>query len=48
MGIELGDMRPSQLLQEIKSLATEDITDKVLKTLWLDKMPDHIKNISGK
>ncbi|XP_046142173.1 uncharacterized protein LOC123987898 [Osmia bicornis bicornis] len=44
-GIELGDVRPSQLLQKMRSLATEDISDKVLGTLWLDKMPDYIKNI---
>lgn len=44
-GIELGDMKPSQLLQKMRSLATDDISDKVLKTLWLDKLPDCIKNI---
>ena len=44
-GIELGDMKPSQLLQKMRSLATDDISDKVIKTLWLDKLPDSIKNI---
>lgn len=44
-GIELGDRKPSQLLQKMRSLATDDISDKVLKTLWLDKLQDNIKNI---
>ena len=44
-GIELGDMKPSQLLQKRRSLAAGDISDKVLKILWLDKLPDYIKNI---
>ncbi|GFQ93751.1 retrovirus-related Pol polyprotein from transposon 17.6 [Trichonephila clavata] len=38
-------MKPSQLLRKIKSLAGENITEKVLRTLWLDKLPDSIKNI---
>ncbi|KZC15052.1 hypothetical protein WN55_08981 [Dufourea novaeangliae] len=44
-GIELGDTKPSQLLQKMRSLATDDISDKVLKTLWLDKLADNVKNI---
>ncbi|UYV79078.1 hypothetical protein LAZ67_17001042 [Cordylochernes scorpioides] len=44
-GIELGDMKPSQLLQKLRSLATPDISDNLIKTLWLDKLPTSIKNI---
>lgn len=44
-GIEIGDMKPSHLLQKMKSLATNDISDMVLKTLWLEKLPQHIKHI---
>ncbi|GFQ93684.1 transposon Tf2-6 polyprotein [Trichonephila clavata] len=44
-GISLGDMKPSQLLRKRKSLAGDNITEKVLRTLWLDKLPDSIKNI---
>lgn len=44
-GIELGDMKPSHLLQKMKSLATNDISDIVLKTLWMEKLPHHIKHI---
>ncbi|KZC15200.1 hypothetical protein WN55_00970 [Dufourea novaeangliae] len=29
----------------MRSLATDDISDKVLKTLWLDKLADNVKNI---
>lgn len=44
-GIELGDLKPSQLLQKMKNIATDDVSDKILKTLFLDKMPDSIKHI---
>lgn len=44
-GIEIGDVKPSQLLQKMKSLATTDISDKLLKTLWMEKLPHHIKHI---
>lgn len=44
-GIELGDMKPSQLLQKLKSIATSDVFEKLIKTLWLGKLPEAIKNI---
>ncbi|GFW23104.1 transposon Tf2-6 polyprotein [Trichonephila clavipes] len=44
-GISLGDMKPSQLLRKMKSLAGVNISEKVLRTLWLDKLPDSNKNI---
>ncbi|GFQ99687.1 uncharacterized protein TNCT_424221 [Trichonephila clavata] len=44
-GISLGDMKSSQLLRKMKSLAGDNITEKVLRILWLDKLPDSIKNI---
>lgn len=44
-GIEIGDMKPSHLLQKMKSLATTDISEMVLKTLWMEKLPHHIKHI---
>ncbi|UYV72105.1 hypothetical protein LAZ67_9001826 [Cordylochernes scorpioides] len=44
-GIELGDIKPSQLLQKLRSLATPDISDNLIKTLWLDKLPISIKII---
>lgn len=45
-GLDLGDMPPSQLLRQMRSLGgTDDISEKVLRTLWLEKMPDSVKNI---
>ncbi|UYV70328.1 hypothetical protein LAZ67_7002533 [Cordylochernes scorpioides] len=44
-GIELGDLKPSQLLQKLRSLATEDLSIKFLKTLWLEKLPQAIQQI---
>ncbi|UYV83387.1 K02A2.6-like [Cordylochernes scorpioides] len=44
-GIELGDLKPSQLLQKLKSSATEDLSDKIIKTLWLEKLPQAIQQI---
>ncbi|UYV80583.1 K02A2.6-like, partial [Cordylochernes scorpioides] len=38
-------MKPSQLLQKLRSLATKDISDILIKTLWLEKLPDSMKNI---
>lgn len=37
--IQLGDGRPSQLLQDMKNLAEGDIKDDVLKSLWLQRLP---------
>ncbi|GFQ96066.1 hypothetical protein TNCT_579691 [Trichonephila clavata] len=35
----LGDRWPSQLLQEIRTLASRKITEDVLKVLWLQRLP---------
>ncbi|GFW94937.1 transposon Tf2-6 polyprotein [Trichonephila clavipes] len=44
-GIELGDMLPSQLLRKMRALAGTDVSEKALRTLWLDKMPESVKCI---
>lgn len=44
-GIELGTMKPSQLLQKLRTVATADVSDNLLKTLWLEKLPESIRNI---
>ncbi|UYV61934.1 hypothetical protein LAZ67_1007101 [Cordylochernes scorpioides] len=44
-GIELGDLKPSQLLPKLRSLATEDLSVKFIKTLWLEKLPQAIQQI---
>ncbi|GFV65512.1 uncharacterized protein TNCV_1737491 [Trichonephila clavipes] len=38
-------MKPSQLLRKMNSLAGVNIFEKVLRALWLDKLPDSTKNI---
>lgn len=43
--VQLGDLKPSQLLRKMRSLAGSDVSDKLLQTLWLDKLPDNIKTI---
>ena len=44
-GLELGDMLPSQLFRKMKALAGTEITEKVLRALWLDKLPSSMKDI---
>ncbi|KFM72312.1 hypothetical protein X975_06334, partial [Stegodyphus mimosarum] len=44
-GIDLGDSKPSQLFQKMQNLATDDISHKILKILFLQKMPDSERNI---
>lgn len=43
--VDLGDRQPSQLLRKMKALAGSDISDKALRTLWLEKMPEAIRGI---
>lgn len=43
---ELGNLKPSQLLRKMQTLGDmKDVSDKVLRTLWLEKLPDSVKNI---
>ncbi|XP_023239033.1 uncharacterized protein LOC111637694 [Centruroides sculpturatus] len=44
-GIELGDQRPSQLLRKMRELATNRISDDMLKTLWLQRLPTAAQQI---
>ncbi|UYV76682.1 hypothetical protein LAZ67_14001733 [Cordylochernes scorpioides] len=39
-GVELGNMKPSQLLQKLRAIATPDISEKLIRTLWLHKLTD--------
>lgn len=43
--IELGDQRPSHLLREMRDLASGKVSDDVLRTLWLQRLPTQIKAI---
>ncbi|XP_035212313.1 uncharacterized protein LOC118186337 [Stegodyphus dumicola] len=45
-GLELGDLKPSQLLRKMRALGdADDVSEKILRTLWMEKLPDQVKNI---
>ncbi|XP_035230005.1 uncharacterized protein LOC118201964 [Stegodyphus dumicola] len=45
-GLELGDMKPSQMLRKMRTLGdNNDVSEKVLRTLWMEKLSDTVKNI---
>lgn len=37
--LELGDRKPSQLLCEMRNLASDKVSENFLKTLWLQRLP---------
>ncbi|KAF8770912.1 hypothetical protein HNY73_018389 [Argiope bruennichi] len=43
--MELGDKRPSDLLRQMKSLAGNSISDEVIKSLWLQRLPQQAQAI---
>lgn len=43
--IQLGDMKPSQLLVHMKNIAPENIDREMLQTLWLQKLPVNTQQI---
>lgn len=44
-GVELGDKKPSQLLAEMKQLGGAAVTEELLKTLWLQRLPTHMQSV---
>ncbi|KYN29457.1 hypothetical protein ALC57_01095 [Trachymyrmex cornetzi] len=42
-GLELADKKPSQLLREMRSLAANNLTDDIIHTLWMRRMPEMVK-----
>lgn len=45
-GLNIGDMKPSHFLQSMKTLAAgNNVGDNVLKTLFLEQLPDNIRSI---
>lgn len=44
-GLELGERAPSALLREMRALAGTNVTDSVLRTLWLQRMPQRIREV---
>lgn len=43
--LQLGDKKPSQLLQEMKNYSNNSVTNDFLKTLWLSRLPQAVKQI---
>lgn len=43
--IELGDDKPSQLLRKMKNLAGDSITDDVIKSLWIQRLPENVRAV---
>lgn len=44
-GIEIGDLKPSHYLHRMKSLSGGKISTDILKTLFLERLPDKVKSI---
>lgn len=42
-GVELSDRRPSEMLRELKQLSGGCVTDNVLQTLWLQRLPSRVQ-----
>lgn len=42
---ELGDKKPTQLLREMQSLAGSNLGASAIETLFLQRLPDHVKHI---
>lgn len=43
--IELGDQKPSHLLSDMKELANGKVSDDLLKTLWVQRLPTQVRAI---
>lgn len=43
--MQLGDLKPSQLLRRMKDLAGTKISEHALKILWLEHLPDTVRAI---
>lgn len=43
--LTLGDKKPSQLLNDMQSLANNSMSDEVLRTLWLQRLPNQMQLI---
>ena len=42
---EIGDRKPSQFLRHLRSLAGTVVPDKVIRTLWLGRLPQTMQGI---
>lgn len=43
--MDLGDLRPSQLLARMRQLAQNKVSDDVLRTLWLQRLPPRMREL---
>lgn len=43
--LTLGDKKPSQLLNEMQALAGSSFSDEILRTLWLQRLPNNMQQI---
>ncbi|XP_015922603.1 uncharacterized protein [Parasteatoda tepidariorum] len=43
--LQLGDMRPSQLLSKMSDLSAGNLTDNILKTLWMNRLRSNMQDI---
>lgn len=43
--MELGDRKPSQLLNEMRRLGSSSVSSDLLKTLWMQRLPVHIQSV---
>lgn len=43
--LQLGDLRPSELLHKMRVLAESKISDEILKTLWFQRLPRSMQQI---
>lgn len=43
--LELGDKKPSQLYNELKQLGGSNVTEEFLITIWLQRLPIHVRRI---
>ncbi|RLU21744.1 hypothetical protein DMN91_006120 [Ooceraea biroi] len=45
LGIELGEKKPSVLLREMRTLSGANATDGLLRTLWIQRLPERIQEL---
>ena len=43
--LQLGDMRPSQLLSKMTDLSATNLSETMLKTLWMNRLPSNMQAI---